>query len=116
MIPRAATDPDSGKPALTEALNRLWTKFLPEMDERIAVLSSAAAASTAGQLSIEQQEAARAAAHKLAGALGTFGLTEGTELAREAEILYSAQRGPNPAAARLVEIAAQLRAVIANRK
>jgi HPt (histidine-containing phosphotransfer) domain-containing protein len=108
--------PDSGKPALTEALNQLWARFLPEIDEKVAVLSSAAAVSAAGQLSIEQQEAARDVAHKLAGVLGTFGLTEGTNLAREAEILYSAQSGLNPqATARLAAIASQLKSLIANR-
>jgi HPt (histidine-containing phosphotransfer) domain-containing protein len=108
-------EPDSGKPALTEALNQLWARFLPEIEEKVAVLSSAAATSSASPLSIEQQEAARDVAHKLAGVLGTFGLTEGTNLAREAEILYTAN--PNPAgAARLTEIATQLRAIIANRK
>lgn len=109
-------DPESGKPDLTEALNRLWARFLPEIEEKVVVLSSAAAASSAGQLSIEQLEAARAVAHKLAGVLGIFGLAEGTNLAREAEILCTAQSGLDPlATARLAAIATQLQAIIASR-
>ncbi len=53
------------------------------------------------------------AAHKLAGVLGTFDLTRGTILAREAEMLYSGEADTNPEdAARLTVIAAQLRAIV----
>ena len=110
-----AQPPDPGQPDLAKALNRLWAQFLPEIEERVAILASAAAALAANQLSIEQQEAAHAAAHKLAGALGTFGLPEGTGLASEADTLYSAKPDPT-AAALLTTIAAKLRTIIANRK
>ena len=40
------------------------------------------------------QEAAKAAAHKLAGVLGTFDLTRGTDLARELEATYSRESVP----------------------
>lgn len=103
--------------ALTEALDRLWVRFLPQIEERVGLLESAAATFSANQLSIEQREAVKAAAHKLAGVLGTFGLTKGTVLARELEIMYSRQNGPDPAfAARLIEIAAELRTIVASRK
>jgi HPt (histidine-containing phosphotransfer) domain-containing protein len=87
------------------------------MEERVAILESAAAALAANQLSIEQYQAAHAAAHKLAGVLGTFGLTEGTILAREAEAICSAESDLGPAAAaRLTQIAPQLRAIVESRK
>jgi HPt (histidine-containing phosphotransfer) domain-containing protein len=105
-----------GQPALTEAVNRLWGRFLPQLQERIATLETSAAAFTAGHLSTVQQAAANAAAHKLAGVLGTFGLTRGTVLARELEIIYSRDGGPDPAqAARLTKIAAELRNLVENR-
>ena len=67
-------------------------------------------------LSPEEHSGAGADAHKLAGVLGTFGLKEGTELAREAEGLFSEQLDADPAkAARLTEIAERLKALIANR-
>jgi len=106
----------TGEDALKEALDRMWNQFLPMMTERIAVLETAAAAFAANQLSAEQQEAAHGAAHKLAGALGTFGLGEGTDLAREAEVLYAHDRSQNTAgAARLNEITARLRLLIESR-
>ena len=109
-------DPN-GQPALNEALDRMWIQFLTEIKERLAILDSAAAAFAANQLTMPQHEAANAAAHKLAGVLGTFGLTKGTVLARELEIIYSHDGGPDPAlSARLASLAAELRAIIDSRK
>jgi HPt (histidine-containing phosphotransfer) domain-containing protein len=106
-----------GQPNLSAALDRLWVQFLPQMEERVATLESSAVAFATGQLSPEQQKAANIAAHKLAGVLGTFGLTQGTILSRELEVLYSRESGLDSAlAGRFAEIAAQLRALIQNRK
>jgi HPt (histidine-containing phosphotransfer) domain-containing protein len=102
--------------ALSAALDRLWTQFLPQMQERIGILEAAARAFADDDLSIEQHEAASAAAHKMAGVLGTFGLTRGTVLARELEILYSQQNGPDPNMAKqLAEAAAELRTIVQSR-
>jgi HPt (histidine-containing phosphotransfer) domain-containing protein len=101
------------QPALSAALDQLWAKFLPQIVERVAILDSAAAALADGLLSPAQCALASAAAHKLAGVLGTFGLAPATDLAREAEIFYSGnpQTG-RQAAARLRFIAAQLRSLV----
>ena len=105
-----------GQPALHEALDRMWAQFLPQINERLAILDSAAAAFAANNLTIEQHEAANAAAHKLAGVLGSFGLTNGTVLARELEIMYSRDGGPDPAlSAQLTSMAAELRSIIDSR-
>ena len=105
-----------GQPDLSEALNQLWARFLPQTRERVSILESAAEAAAAQQLSIDRQQAARSAAHKLAGVLGTFGLAEGTDLARELESLYSPEKSLDPAAsARLASIAARLRTLIEHR-
>ncbi len=66
-------------------LAALWKKYLPEMDGRVSVLERACESLTAGELPDEERRSALAAAHKLAGALGTFGRGHGTELAREIE-------------------------------
>jgi len=101
-------------PDLNEALARLWKHFLPQIVERVVVLESAGRDFAEGGLTEARRDGAQAAAHKLAGVLGTFGLSEGTILAREAEILWSG--GADPAsAAQLIEIAAQLRALINER-
>jgi len=103
--------------ALAAAVDRLWVQYLPLTEERIAALETAARAFAEDHLSIEQHEAASAAAHKLAGVLGTFGLTRGTVLARELEIMYSRENGPDPEmAGKLKEIAAELRVIVASRR
>jgi HPt (histidine-containing phosphotransfer) domain-containing protein len=99
---------------MNEALDRLWKQFLPQIEERVAALESAGAALAADRLSDNQREAAQAAAHKLAGVLGTFGLTKGTVLAREAELMYSGDTDPE-AAPQLAEIAQRLKALVAGR-
>jgi HPt (histidine-containing phosphotransfer) domain-containing protein len=98
--------------ALNEALDRLWKQFLPQIEERMAAIESAGRALWSGELTDLQRDAAHAAAHKLAGVLGTFGLTKGTILAREAEFLSSGDADP-AAASQLSEIARQLRVLIA---
>lgn len=70
---------------LQKRMAELWERHLPEIAERVRVLVRACSALEWGKLSEEERKAAMAAAHKLAGALGTFGRTRGTELAREVE-------------------------------
>jgi HPt (histidine-containing phosphotransfer) domain-containing protein len=98
--------------ALNDALDRLWKQFLPQIEERVAVIEFAGRTLASGELTDVQRDEAHAAAHKLAGVLGTFGLTKGTILAREAEFLSSGDADP-AAASQLSEIARQLRAMIA---
>lgn len=105
----------AGSP-MAEAMNRLWVKYLPQMEERVATLRKAAQSAGDGKLTAIEQQQAGADAHKLAGVLGTFGLKEGTDLAREAESLYESTLDGNWAvAARLAAIAEQLQVMIANR-
>jgi HPt (histidine-containing phosphotransfer) domain-containing protein len=108
-----------GSPAnasLAQAIDRLWTRFLPEMRERASVLAAAAAALAENNLSAAQCEAAHAAAHKLAGVLGTFNLTHGTVVARELETYFSREGGPgSDIANRLVDAVQELRIMIENR-
>lgn len=98
-------------------MNRLWEKYLPQIEERIATLQHAAERLAVGDLTSNDQQKAAAEAHKLAGVLGTFGLNEGTNLAREAESLYEhSSEDIGPFSAQLSGIAAQLQVMIAGRK
>ena len=107
---------DRARSPLDEAMNRLWAKYLPQMQGRVGTLEKAAERLANGTLNATEQEVAGADAHKLAGVLGTFGLKEGTELAREAESLYGGSLDGDPVvASRLRAIAEQLRSMIANR-
>jgi HPt (histidine-containing phosphotransfer) domain-containing protein len=102
---------------LGTAMDRLWERFLPEIRSRADLLSAAAADFATAPLPIAQREAAHAAAHKLAGTLGTFSLARGTELARELEQAFAVQIEPDPMlATRLAFVAGELRTIIDDRK
>lgn len=102
---------------LAAVMNRMWAQFLPQMYDRVAALEEAAAAALHGTLTAAQCGLAHSEAHKLAGILGTFGLPQGTELAREAEALCASQDALDAShATRLTEIAAELRVVLAGRR
>jgi len=101
---------------LAEAIDRLWTRFLPEMRERVSILASASSAVSAKTLTGQECKAAQAAAHKLAGVLGTFGLTAGTVLARKLEMHFSREGGPDSDfGPRLVEVVNELQSMIESR-
>jgi len=112
----SASDPAKAR-ELSAALDLLWTRFLPEIRQRADQLEDAAAALAANTLSTAQREAAHHVAHNLAGTLGTFNLTRGTELAREFELLFSGEVAPaNTIAGHLAAIARELRTIVDSRK
>ena len=101
-------------PTMAEALARIWTKFLPDLEQRVTILEEAAQALAAGSLNKEQRASAHAAAHKLAGTLGTFGLHRGTDLARQAKLGFAEENAAS--AADLSSWITELRTVIDQRK
>jgi HPt (histidine-containing phosphotransfer) domain-containing protein len=110
---QAANPQSSG---ISAALDRLWERFLPEITGRVALIESAAIALRDGIPNSAQQEAAQAAAHKLAGVLGSFGLAQGTDLARKAELLLAERETPGRIEpAELLRLAVGLRALVESR-
>lgn len=101
---------------MAAALDRLWAQHLSEMQKRVAAIAAASQALRAGDAG-DDVATAGAEAHKLAGVLGSFGLHEGTALAREAETLCNSitEREPGAAAERLAEIAGMLKMTLATR-
>jgi DNA-binding response OmpR family regulator len=79
----------NGKSSLQQqtrvALAEVWQKSRKQNDHRLAVLQQAAKAWLEGTLTPSLQQQAQLAAHKLAGALGVFGFSEGSRLAAEIE-------------------------------
>jgi HPt (histidine-containing phosphotransfer) domain-containing protein len=99
---------------LSAAIDQLWIRFLPEIRKRVELLQTAAAV---GGGTGSLREEAVATAHKLAGALGTFNLERGTELAREYELIAERDDVPNDATSeRLVAIANELGVIVDGRK
>jgi HPt (histidine-containing phosphotransfer) domain-containing protein len=109
---------DNPRPVeLAEALDRLWKRFQPQMRERLAVIQSAALSLGCGRLDLGEREQARSAAHKLAGVLGTFNLSRGTEVARELELVFCSSGHLDPeSTAHLAALASELESIIDSRK
>jgi diguanylate cyclase (GGDEF)-like protein len=96
--------------ALASAVSGIWEKFRGATLERVARLEAAAAAAFLNGLSASQRRDAERDAHKLAGTVGTFGFTRGSELARQIEALMEGtQPLDGERVAELVELTGLLR-------
>lgn len=80
-------------PGIPSLLSALWEKYLPLMQERLALLDAAAEATRTGELDAQQRSSAIDAAHKFAGSLGMFGFPQGTDAARSMEHLLLETEG-----------------------
>lgn len=70
---------------MQQMLKGLWERSRPTVERRLQILAAAAGAAAGSSLPEELRSEAESEAHKLAGSLGMFGFTRGTELASEIE-------------------------------
>jgi diguanylate cyclase (GGDEF)-like protein len=95
---------------LASSLAALWDRFRDGMFRRVDALDDAALALLEGRLDDDARRHAEREAHKLAGAVGTFGFAEAGRLAREAEHLLEGTRPLSPPEVlRLSELAVAVR-------
>ncbi len=88
------TQPDISKTSqqeLQQSINKIWDRVKGSISERIDVVEQAVIAGKNGKLETNLQHQAEQEAHKLAGSLGTFGLTYGSDLARKIETLLTSE-------------------------
>jgi HPt (histidine-containing phosphotransfer) domain-containing protein len=96
---------------LDATIASLWRDARPRALGRVAVVEEALAALRAGRLDPALAEQARGEAHKLAGALGTFGMPLGTDRARAVERRLAAGAAPGDAPA-LTAVLRELRRIV----
>lgn len=77
-------------------LDSLWIRNLPMVKERLLTLDRAAETARSATLTQPLRRDAAMTAHKLAGSVGMFGYTEGTEIARKLEVLFDNPAEPDP--------------------
>ena len=95
------------------ALAEAWERARPAALERLDTIERAIVATVEGRLDGDVRRGAEAEAHRLAGALGTFGSHDGTRLARQIEGVFSgANPLTRPDGARLAKLAASLRSEV----
>lgn len=113
--PRLAA-PAATRESVSAAVGQLWSRARGAMLERVGVLERAAQATARGSLVVALRHQARDEAHRLAGSLGTFGLPDGTRIARELEAHFGGARYLTAEdGAQLATAAAELRRMIAAR-
>lgn len=83
--PHAAPEEVTGK--LHDLLATLWSRSRETIGERLDILRTTHRVLRANPADKSARRAGADAAHKLAGILGTFGLPEGTNLARHVEVM-----------------------------
>lgn len=109
-----AEAPAAGKAAeVGEALSRVWERSREGMLARVNAVERVVVDTMEGRLTEEGRRAAEAEAHRLSGALGTFGSAEGSRLAKQIEATLS---GPGLLTrldgARLAKLTAALRQTV----
>ena len=73
--------------AMAAAMAGIWEQCKGIIEGQVTVVERAAIAVLDGSLEEDLRQQAYRDAHKLAGSLGTFGLAEASEFAREIELL-----------------------------
>lgn len=76
------------KPEFHQAITQIWERYKDKICDRITVLEQVSTAIQQGKLNSQLRQQGQQEAHKLAGSLGTFGLSKGSVLAREIEHLF----------------------------
>lgn len=79
--------PAKQDPNIVAAIGKVWERFKDRIAARVTAIEQANQALESGELPQELHATAKQEAHKLAGSLGTFGLTEGSVIARQVEQL-----------------------------
>jgi PleD family two-component response regulator len=82
---------DNQQKQYLEFLNQLWIDTKPKSLQQLEVLFEAVKKLQSGELAPQLQSQAQQVAHKLAGTLGTLGLTIAMQLARQLENLLGSQ-------------------------
>jgi HPt (histidine-containing phosphotransfer) domain-containing protein len=102
----------SNEQKLQAMLSALWTRSKHTVAERATLLQVAVDLWMKDSLDEATRLRAVDSAHKLAGVLGTFGLPRGTDLAREAEVLFGESSATKEEVGRLQVLLAELTRLI----
>ena len=100
---------------LMQRVLKLWERYKPLCLERLCVIEEAYAVAESAALDNELRKKAESAAHKLAGALGSIGLPEGSKIASQMEALLQPENSLTPGQLSLLsELIAKLHSQLTN--
>ncbi len=108
-------DPTEAQQQYLAFLNDTWGETQLNCLGQLTILSNAVQTLQTGSLALALQQQAHQVAHKLAGTLGIFGFTQGTQIARRLEqMLSNPNELPSEKSSLLETLTAALRAEIQN--
>jgi len=118
LSPTDHVEPADKRPAQAKVLavvQRVWDKFKESLGSKIALFEQAIAQISTGTLDPELRSTVQTETHRLIGSLGTFGLRQGSELARQIEQLLRLGSLNSNEARQLEELVGQLKQAIENK-
>ncbi|MBX2864672.1 MAG: response regulator [Leptolyngbyaceae cyanobacterium MAG.088] len=102
-------EPTALKSSTTVAVEQAWKKYQGVMQERVELLERAAIAIEQGNFGSELSQTSQMTAHKLVGALGSFGFPMGSTLAQRLEKMLQITPPTDIPAAQFHQLVQQLR-------
>ncbi len=109
----SALEQQEAEAKVAESIAKVWELFKVHWQDQLSLLRQVSNQIATGDLSKTLVKQANVAAHRLVGALGTFGRPEGTEIARRIETLLTDELEPDPSTAlHLSNLIERLRQVI----
>jgi DNA-binding response OmpR family regulator/HPt (histidine-containing phosphotransfer) domain-containing protein len=112
-IPLVGKGWDSGREIYQQsgfvAIQQITERFRVSLEQRIVTLEAAVRSLQTGDFSVQQQQAAKGEAHKLAGGLGTFGCVRASEVAQAIEHLLEDYSQTPPSANQLARLLNKLK-------
>lgn len=88
--------PTEAQAKVMAVVEQIWLKYRDSFAEKIALFDRASALMATGNLDVQLRQQAQHQAHQLVGSLGSFGLPEGSKVAREIEQLFKADSLSEP--------------------
>jgi diguanylate cyclase (GGDEF)-like protein len=90
-LPPTSPESQKARQQTLSALAGVWERFKGKISEQVSVIEQAITALSNQTLDRELRDRAEGEAHTLAGGLGTFGFTKGSQLARKIERLFQTE-------------------------
>lgn len=106
---------DKRQAQVLAVVQQMWGSFKESLGSKMVLFEQVIAQLSIGTLDSELRQQAKAEAHYLIGSLGTFGLPEGSEVARQIERLLQAESLSQNQARQIEEWVSQLKQAVENK-
>jgi len=114
-VPVDKADKRQAEAKVLAVVQQMWGKFKENLGSQMVPFERAIAQISTGTLDRELRSSVKAEAHRLIGSLGSLGLPEGSEIARQIEELLEAESLGQNEARRLKELVEQLKQAVENK-